>query len=292
MKYISNFVVKLPCIWLPLAIKSGKNNSAALASISSKLKKDYSNYQKLILNVHNDLAESKYLSSKSDLIDFYEAPPKQLNALILKRRNEHDLYSCPFCGSPHKPNTLDHFIPKDSWPEYSIFPNNLVPQCRGCAPIKGTSYYCTKKKTAKFIHPFYGSLLDNFRYIITVNFDNEKNNVIFNLEFGYMRVPTKEEENKIKIHLENLKVHSRVIKYCKDEYRKMTLNLSKQHFDVKELCRIKLSQHPPSEIGKDWKTALYKGILQSESTIDYLHSLRPKKNPKGEISFVGKFSLE
>ncbi|MEV0058297.1 HNH endonuclease signature motif containing protein [Nocardia sp. NPDC050718] len=38
---------------------------------------------------------------------------------------------CPMCGQ-REASTLDHFLPKEIFPEYSIFPLNLIPACPEC----------------------------------------------------------------------------------------------------------------------------------------------------------------
>jgi len=39
---------------------------------------------------------------------------------------------CPFCGGIGTPRTLDHFLPKSKFPQYSILTSNLVPSCFDC----------------------------------------------------------------------------------------------------------------------------------------------------------------
>lgn len=38
---------------------------------------------------------------------------------------------CPFCGISEL-STLDHYLPKELYPEFSVFPKNLVPSCAVC----------------------------------------------------------------------------------------------------------------------------------------------------------------
>ena len=46
---------------------------------------------------------------------------------------------CPFCLIG-EPSTLEHYLPKDIFPEYSIFTKNLIPCCSKCNGLKGTKY--------------------------------------------------------------------------------------------------------------------------------------------------------
>ena len=62
---------------------------------------------------------------------------------------------CPFCGIGTV-NTLDHFLPKDRFPVFSVTPVNLVPACKWCQGEKG-EYYPTSKGQ-QLIHPYFDNL--------------------------------------------------------------------------------------------------------------------------------------
>lgn len=62
---------------------------------------------------------------------------------------------CPFC-SHNYPRSLDHFLPKDDFPEFSIFPQNLVPSCRDCNSAK-LSAVATREEE-QYIHPYFDTL--------------------------------------------------------------------------------------------------------------------------------------
>lgn len=63
---------------------------------------------------------------------------------------------CPFCGGIGEPKNLDHFLPKTRFPQFSVFPLNLIPACLDCnLDSKKTSYASTEEEQT--IHPY----LDN-----------------------------------------------------------------------------------------------------------------------------------
>jgi len=43
---------------------------------------------------------------------------------------------CPYCGIDI-PYTLDHYVPKASFPEYAVYPDNLIPCCGECNLRRG-----------------------------------------------------------------------------------------------------------------------------------------------------------
>jgi hypothetical protein len=46
---------------------------------------------------------------------------------------------CPLCGFG-EPSTMDHALPRSDFPEYSVFPLNLVPACGKCNTDKGEEW--------------------------------------------------------------------------------------------------------------------------------------------------------
>lgn len=39
---------------------------------------------------------------------------------------------CPYCGQTNLVTTLDHYLPKADFPQYSVFTSNLLPSCGPC----------------------------------------------------------------------------------------------------------------------------------------------------------------
>ncbi|WP_431882095.1 HNH endonuclease [Micromonospora chalcea] len=51
------------------------------------------------------------------------------------------------------PTTIDHFLPKDKYPEFSLFVNNLVPVCPDCNRYKST--LTGSQEEGRFFHAYY-----------------------------------------------------------------------------------------------------------------------------------------
>lgn len=61
---------------------------------------------------------------------------------------------CPFCGNIGHSAQLDHYLPKRYYPQYSIYPKNLIPICRDCNEgFKKASY--AKEEEEQWIHPYF-----------------------------------------------------------------------------------------------------------------------------------------
>ncbi|WP_434050458.1 HNH endonuclease [Marinobacter salarius] len=94
---------------------------------------------------------------KSDFLNLYEAhlrgkekPGRVIYDELLASANG----TCPYCGGIGRPRNLDHYLPKSRFPQFSLFPKNLVPACRDCnMDGKGQGFSASAGK--QIIHPFY-----------------------------------------------------------------------------------------------------------------------------------------
>ncbi|WP_172717324.1 HNH endonuclease [Neorhizobium sp. T6_25] len=59
---------------------------------------------------------------------------------------------CPFCGGVGHVFTLDHYLPKSSFPLFSVLPANLVPCCRDCNTGKSATFGTTAEQQP--LHPY------------------------------------------------------------------------------------------------------------------------------------------
>lgn len=93
---------------------------------------------------------------KSDMIKMYEQyfvdqakPARKIYDDLRNAARE----KCPFCGGIGFPRTLDHFLPKKSFPQFSVLPLNLVPSCRDCNMEGKAQGYATRAEE-QYIHPY------------------------------------------------------------------------------------------------------------------------------------------
>ena len=275
MKYLSSMKKKLNENWLDEVKDTKKEGVDDIINAEGRLLSKYKDYEGIV-GVYTAKPEETNVGDIKDVLKkFYERPPKKLGDLLTDRRHNHDLNECPFCGSPFSPDTLDHFMPKEDWPEFSIFPNNLVPQCKGCAPIKGRKYFCETYQTAIFIHPIYSDLLSKVKFKISIEFDEEDKIPAFGLKIIIPKGLSQEDKAKLSSHFMELKIKKRVSGFCYREYNSWKTKLERNRFDIRIALKQRIDEISKSEISKDWKTSLYQEILGSDDLIDYLNSLNP-----------------
>ena len=59
---------------------------------------------------------------------------------------------CPYCGQ-RVVATLDHYLPKSAFPDFSVHPHNLIPCCRDCNSSKLASIALIQENLA--LHPYF-----------------------------------------------------------------------------------------------------------------------------------------
>lgn len=211
---------------------------------------------------------------KSKFINLYEQPKNTIKVEIIDKLRDHDLDFCPFCGEAGTPSTLDHFLPKDTYPEYSLLSTNLVPMCDICqrADMKGTKVFDKTGRHRLFFHPYFDGSeeLEILHLEILPPFDKKTNFLLS------VNTAIKEPLKSVCIrHLETL--------HISDRYRKHFIRAFER---LKKLVKqmIKRGQNPDNipNIIYDfyikekmisvnyWDAIFYKSVLENKYLIEYL----------------------
>jgi hypothetical protein len=67
------------------------------------------------------------------------------------------LQSCPMCGSSVT-GSVDHFLPKEEFPEFSLMAANLVPACSHCNSGAKRQTYKGVSSHERFVHPYFDAI--------------------------------------------------------------------------------------------------------------------------------------
>lgn len=105
-------------------------------------------------------------SIKTEQIALYDSKRRTLP--LRRIRQTPGLPCCPMCGSPSI-GTLDHYLPKEEYPEFAVLPSNLLPTCSLCnSGSKGRTY---KGMThgERFLHPYFDQVADKAFWHIVVH---------------------------------------------------------------------------------------------------------------------------
>ncbi|VVS97856.1 conserved hypothetical protein [Sphingomonas aurantiaca] len=69
------------------------------------------------------------------------------------------LSCCPLCGS-QTTGSVDHYLPRQHFPEFSILFENLVPACVHCNSSSKGDTFRGAESPSRFIHPYYDDWAD------------------------------------------------------------------------------------------------------------------------------------
>lgn len=78
-----------------------------------------------------------------NLYDTNQQLKDQIKSIMISNPLTKEGLTCPYCGiSRNEGRDLDHYIPRENFPEFSILSNNLIYCCSTCnqPPNKGTSF--------------------------------------------------------------------------------------------------------------------------------------------------------
>jgi hypothetical protein len=64
------------------------------------------------------------------------------------------LRCCPVCGSQNT-GSVDHYLPRDFYPEFSILFENLIPACAHCNSAGKGNTFKGEAQPERFIHPYF-----------------------------------------------------------------------------------------------------------------------------------------
>lgn len=89
---------------------------------------------------------------KSVYSDHFVAKKKVARDIYQALLDRAPLGLCPLCGFGHA-ETLDHYLSKTGYPQFSVFPLNLVPACKSCNHVKLDAVATSAGKQP--LHPYY-----------------------------------------------------------------------------------------------------------------------------------------
>ncbi|CAE6890626.1 conserved protein of unknown function [Pseudomonas marincola] len=221
----------------------------------------------LLYTKDEDEAEER----KKSLIGLYSPQQGKIpHEILSKMRREHGLICCPSCGEAGIPGTLDHYLPKDEFPELSVLLLNLTPMCSECQQAKGTQYK-TNNGSKKYIHPYFDEVTTP---LYKINFQPPYNSPKFSIVMnGDIEPDLLELVNE---HTSGIDLILRIKKFCNTKYVHL-LKSAKRHRDkggrvgLGEIIEILLQSEEDKSINC-WEAVFYRSALADKDLIDYLEN--------------------
>ncbi|PZO36646.1 MAG: hypothetical protein DCF19_20785 [Pseudanabaena frigida] len=216
-----------------------KNNEIALGKVTKEeLKEVYTSYM--------------VVSSK---------PARDIYDSLLSQAH---LGKCPYCGFGQT-RTLDHYLPKAKYPQFSVLPFNLVPSCRDCNTGKNTAIATTAE--AQSLHPYFDhQIFINDQWLYAKVNETKPATIYF-----FVKAPKQWDEiskARVQAHFCNFNLSSRysveagdalvslrdvLISYCQSFGSK----------SVRDLLKIEANSSAKQH-SNSWKTAMLQALVVSD----------------------------
>ena len=249
-----------------------KNNpyKKRLLRVRARVKARYDEY-----NNHANLLEnidaSSFIGVYSEaLIKCYTSKTSELTDLRdeLLYPNIEDFDECPFCGIG-EPTTLDHYLPKEYFPEFSVFSKNLIPICGVCnSNYKGSNWIDNGKRL--FLHTYYDEFPDEHLFIASVTVVNK-----IVIDFSSILVPSEPYFCDVfSNHFEKLCLNKRYKRKASSEINRKRRSLERiyrRNDCANDVANSLIEEARELEIQyskNHWKPVLYRGLARSVNFCD------------------------
>lgn len=189
--------------------------------------------------------------------------------IILKEMRDHDLLICPSCGELGRPNTLDHYLPKTTYPHLCITPVNLFPMCDACQLAKG-SKVGDAVSPRFFIHPYYDVFVAEqvIRLEIVPPFDAPAFSlrVIEGLDAAHSAL--------VRTHVRELDIERRFARFFRGHHRRLLRLTAKMRSSGQDVeATLTTFQHTVADSSlNSWEHIFYSAVVANPEHLDYLTS--------------------
>ncbi|QUG87675.1 hypothetical protein GR140_02525 [Pseudomonas putida] len=181
------------------------------------------------------------------------------------------LGSCPMCGSLTL-GTVEHYLPKTPFPEFSVFSWNLIPSCSSCNQKRGSKH--VNGIGYQLLHPMFDKVLLGKLGLVT-KFDTTGLVTQFALGFNE-HLFSAHEQKRIAAHI-NMCVDLRAFKLATQVQISMVAArvAGKALAKWKSVIKTELTIMESANVGYGWGASCLRGLLEV-SEIQLSSILTPK----------------
>lgn len=207
-------------------------------------------------------------SKKTSFLNLYCSPKDgSVQGEMLKELRAHELNLCPSCGEAGRPNTLDHYLPKEAYPHFCVTPYNLFPMCDICQGKKGVKTGGTVNPRF-FLHPYFDVFVA--KQVIELTIDPPYVTPTFNLQPD--TTLTLQQSRLVESHIRELEIVQRYGRFFREQYIRLLrlvqeIRESKQEVDV----TLELFRKDADRLSKNaWDYVFYSAVLSNPALMTYL----------------------
>lgn len=196
-------------------------------------------------------------------------------------RYKPGLRACPVCGSPTL-GSLDHYLPRVTFPEFAILRANLLPACTHCNTGGKRQTYKGDRSPKRFIHPY---------------FDAWASDVLWHIQFvrpleaaTFLATPSPslapDRAELVQFHLDNV--------LGKEFRRAMESSWGDLHLTIRSRAEINpdrtMAQLVNDELAQydrrgpnNWDSAFFRGLSLDREAMDFIWERVQRPTPKPKI---------
>lgn len=254
-------------------------NKSILNNIRSELLKQFSLYEHNKKTLENIIPFDNFdKDQKKTLLNCYSRTGYLEKDVIKKSikdiQKPHQKNKCPYCRIDTA-NTIDHYLPKDKFPEFAFLPINLIPCCSTCNSKKGEIWINNGERI--FINYYFDNLdTDNF---LKSEIEYDKNDIETSTNINYLidtsNIGNEKLSKIIQSHFSKLELLERYSDLVGEElsniYTSIIVNncsLEGHIEGLKQCLRAKEELYGENY----WQVVLYKSVLDSNYIDDVYNS--------------------
>lgn len=247
-----------------------------LKALETVIKRLYQNYSDNTHQLHLLTPENLTDEQKEALRHCYSpAVPEmdELRLIIEEFQEQFDDYVsavCQYCGLNFSPRTLDHYLPKDLFAEFSTLSLNLVPCCGDCNGLKGVAWL-DSNSNRRIISFYYDSLPTKQFLFASIRIVNKKIKTSF-----YLSSDSEDYcglEPTIRSHFSKLELIERYEKAAPEvisEQRTSLKSIYPLEISALEIFLIKKIKCMSQDFSLNyWKVALYQAMLNNKDFLTW-----------------------
>lgn len=201
----------------------------------------------------------------------YKNRPQAFNLTWINNLYKNNLNYCPICGSGDA-RTIEHYLPKERYPEFYIYCCNLVPSCSACNAKRGSR---NNNPNLPLLHPYFDHDLIS-RLSLEIKFDLGPYHEIFELD--YNKIEFQEyEQSRIENHIEKCLDTIMFDNVMSGKFKGLTMEyLAYNDHEAFINNRIKISLWACENTGANnsWEAAMYRGLMKIDEATFRKHALQ------------------
>lgn len=188
---------------------------------------------------------------------------------------------CPMCGSLAS-STVDHYLPKDDFPEYSIFSLNLVPACN-CNIARNNTFIGTVAGERP-LHPYFDAVLST-RLISLLVIPNGNSYAQARLDLSVVVPAGHPQLAAITFHVDKVVRRTNILAFMEKKWERMLhapdaffdfawqrgANKSQQDFN-QLIAQLRLANDIKYQTPNNWFSIFFHGIEMDPAASNYIYT--------------------